>query len=698
LSSLITIKENHLNLVFYVTEQQELRFLHFSALAFQEDLLFNLNTKRFRLVELQVTGENHEDHHGSKYTGTSPANRLRYHSHQDYRNSLGRKLEFIQVDVDRLKVVSHFQFCDGIAVVRCWTVVENIGTQAIGLEYVSSFALTGISQGLSENWSQRSRLHLGHNDWNGEGQWRSYSLPELGLYPVHRLSVKRIEVSSTGSWPTGEYLSMALFENTEQETFLFWEIEHNGSWMWELGPVEQELYLQLSGPCEKNHHWWKQLEPGEAFCSVPVSIGSIQGAFDEAIGALTRYRRTLRRPNRDNETLPVIFNDYMNCLNADPTTEKLLPLIDTAARIGCEIFCVDAGWYGDGNWWDSVGEWLPSKKRFPRGFSEVFEHIRSQGMAPGLWLELEVMGIKCPLAKAWPDECFFMRHNQRVIDNGRYQLDFRHPMVLEHANSVMDRLIRNYGLGYIKMDYNINIGLGTDIDADSAGEGLLQHNRAYLAWLDEVLKRYPDLVIENCASGGMRMNSSLLSRLSIQSCSDQVDYKKLAVIAASCLTAVPPEQCATWSYPLQEADEEEVIFNMINAMLMRIHQSGKTAELPPSKLALVQEAIACYKTIRQEIPHALPFWPLGLPKFTDPWICLGLRQASTCYMAVWRKDTDQSHWDIPLVDDQGWTLDIECLYPRQGSSLWTWDRDSGLLTVSLPARNTARLFKIKKKI
>jgi alpha-galactosidase len=98
MSKVISIEENHLNLVFYVTDQQELRLLHCSALAFQDDRLVDLNTKRFRLVELQATGENHEDHHGSKSTGTSPANRLRYDSHQDYRNVLGRKLEFTQVD------------------------------------------------------------------------------------------------------------------------------------------------------------------------------------------------------------------------------------------------------------------------------------------------------------------------------------------------------------------------------------------------------------------------------------------------------------------------------------------------------------------------------------------------------------------------------------------------------------------------
>ena len=62
------------------------------------------------------------------------------------------------------------------------------------------------------------------------------------------------------------------------------------------------------------------------------------------------------------------------------------------------------------------------------------------------------------------------------------------------------RLVEDYGVGYIKMDYNINAGVGTDLHADSPGEGLLAHTRAYLAWLDGIFEKYPDLIIETAAA------------------------------------------------------------------------------------------------------------------------------------------------------------------------------------------------------
>ena len=141
-------------------------------------------------------------------------------------------------------------------------------------------------------------------------------------------------------------------------------------------------------------------------------------------------------------------------------------------------------------------------------------------------------------------------------------------------------MVNEYGVGYIKMDYNINSGIGTEVDSDSLGDGLLEHNRAYLAWLDSIFVKYPDLIIENCGSGGMRMDYAMLSRHSIQSSSDQTDYIKNAAIAASCATALTPEQCAIWSYPLSGADPEETTMNMVNAMMLRIHQSGHLATLP----------------------------------------------------------------------------------------------------------------------
>ncbi|GCE15278.1 glycoside hydrolase family 36 protein [Tengunoibacter tsumagoiensis] len=694
----ITLSENPLSLVLEITDEGDVHLLHCSALPFREERVPEKDRSLYRLVELQATGEDRDGHHSSRYTYTVPGKRLHYSEDRSYQTDFGTKWEIEQVDATTgLHVISHLQLFSGLSCLRSWTEVRNDGPVPQTIEYISSFAYYGFAKEGEQNWDQRMQCSVPYSTCLGEGQWRSYTLPEIGLSRVGPYSGRRFAITSVGTWSSGQTLPVAYLQNNESNEGWLWQIEHNGSWHWEMSDIAlDQLYVQISGPTDQEHQWFQPLAPGETFTSIPVALCAVEQGFEQAVAQMTQYRRRIRRPNRDNEQLPVIFNDYMNCLWANPSEEKLLPLIDAAAEVGSDYFCIDAGWFNDGYWWDSVGIWTPAETRFTHGLQSVLEYIRQHGMVPGLWLEIEVMGIHCSLAQEWPDECFFCRHGKRVIDHGRYQLDFRHPLVLAHANEAIDRLVQEYGVGYLKIDYNINIGVGTDVDAASPGVGLLAHNRAYLNWLDQVFVRYPHLVIENCGSGGMRMDYALLSRHSLQSTSDQDNYRLYAPIAASCLSAVTPEQSAIWTYPLEKDETEGVIFNMVNALLQRIHLSGQLAQLPPAHVALVKEAIQLYKEeLRREIPHGLPFWPLGLPTFDASWVSLGLHCGQKDYVAVWRRDTGEASIDLPLHHRKGIPSEhIQCIYPSQGPDTWNWQEDKGVFTVTLPTRYSARLFRI----
>lgn len=699
--SQIYINENNLQLVFEITEEKELKLLHFSSLPFQQETIKARTTQgSFNLVEIDIAGLDRPlERHGTKYIVTAPGYRMKYESHKDYINGLGRKLEFTTFDEETgIYVISHLQFYKRVSVVRCWSEVINKGKETQTLLYISSFNYTGIEKEGILPRDEKMLLKIPHNSWQREMDWQDYTLEQLGIGQsqpvVEQRSSKAIGITNTGNWSTKEYLPMAYLENTETATNLFWQIEHNGSWHWEISDQTAHLYLALSGPTETESHWFKNLKPGDSFISVPVAVGATRGSFDTAMGELTKYRRIIRRPNKDNESLAVIFNDYMNCLWADPTTEKELPLIDAAAAAGCEYFCIDAGWYSSGFWWDNVGQWQESRERFPNGLKEVTDYIRSKGLIPGVWLELEVMGIKCPKALQVPEDWFFVRHGKKVYDRSRYQLDFRNPQVIEHANEVIDRLISEYGVGYIKMDYNIEPGIGTELSADSVGDGLLGHERAYLAWLDSIFKKYPDLIIENCSSGGLRIDYAMLQRYSIQSTSDQDDYRRYATIAANSPSGLTPEQSAIWSYPLTKGDKEEVVFNMVNAMLLRIHQSGHLGNISEDRKALVKEALDYYKTMRQDIKTSLPFWPLGLSKFSDGWVSLGLKAEKKLYIAVWRRNSQEDTCILPVAYTEDKKVWVKCAYPSYQECEYAWNDVNKTLTVKLPKQFTARLFEI----
>ena len=228
------------------------------------------------------------------------------------------------------------------------------------------------------------------------------------------------------------------------------------------------------------------------------------------------------------------------------------------------------------------------------------------------------------------------------------------------------------------MDYNIDVGVGTEVNADSFGDGLLQCNRAYISWIEEITTKYPDLILENCASGGMRMDYKMLQNMHIQSTSDQTDYKHTAIISANAATAVLPEQCAVWSYPLADEDENSTIFNMVNSMLVRIHLSGDILNLPDNKFAQVKEGLECYKMLRSEIATFIPFYPLGLNAYHSGWACVGYKTENKRYLAVWRLDSKDKELTIPLKD----LKDIEILYPSDSKCEVLMDL--GNIKITLP--------------
>lgn len=593
-------------------------------------------------VFLHITGEDRDAHHGAKLTGASASGRLVFVKKTESVTTSGKTITLEQHDpIKNLKIESFYEFNDFSPVIRRYTVVTNQGRENVGIEYLSSAILNNFGNITGGTPQENLLIHYAYNSWKQEAQWKSESPAALGWENNGAFNINGVFFSNLGSWSTVKYLPLGMIENTGAGITWFWQIEHNGSWHCEMSTYsDPSTYMYLGGPDEEHHQAWKNLRPGESYRTVPVALGCVKGGMEEAVEAMTIYRRKVLLAGRHDSDCPVIFNDYMNCLDGDPTTAKELPLIDAAAKAGCNYFVIDAGWYAEmnENWWDAVGLWQPSKTRFPGGLTDLLGKIKEKGMKPGLWLEIEVAGINSPL-KDRPDSWFMMRHGKRVADHGRYLLDFRNPEVVAHANEVVDRLVKIYGASYIKMDYNVNSLMGTDLDADSYGQGLLEHNRALLRWYKNVHEKYPDLVVENCGSGGCRMDYAMLSHTQIQSSSDQTDYRNYPAIMTGALAAVLPEQLAVWSYPLQNGNAREASFNMVNAMLCRIHQSGHLANLPKESLEQVTEGISVYKKhIAPVLSASIPFFPLGMPSMADKKspVAAGLKAGSRKFIAVWR--------------------------------------------------------------
>lgn len=235
-----------------------------------------------------------------------------------------------------------------------------------------------------------------------------------------------------------------------------------------------------------------------------------------------------------------------------------------------------------------------------------------------------------------------------IMPEASYLLDFRNPEVRKYCTDTVERLIQDLGVSYLKIDYNVTTGIGSDLYADSVGEALRQHIEAVHSWLQDLYARYPDRVIENCGSGGQRMDYGMLALHSLQSTSDQTDAITNAHIASNVASAVTPEQAGMWVYPYRD-EREHIIWNAVNGLLLRPYISGQVWDLSSENFALLAEGIACYRSMRSRIRSMVPFWPEGFSRPRSKSYCYGLRDDQGAYLCVWSQEEKEVIVDLSCL-------------------------------------------------
>jgi len=597
------------------------------------------------------------------------------------RSALGARLrlETADADLDTVTLVQR----DGVTGLEVMSVLTLSGT-AVRVQHtlrgtatepvvVTAVSSATVGFGAGPHAGEQYDLLTARSEWLAENRWHRRALadelPPLSL-PIHAQDGRgHATLTSHGAWSTGEHLPVGALVHRDGST-LAWQIESGVGWHVDLSQGLEGLTLSLLGPTDLEHQFAHVLGQGDEFITVPVALAASApgleglGGFEKAIAALTSHRRAIRRV--DGPDLPIVYNDFMNTLMGQPSSEALRPLISAAAEAGAEVFCIDAGWFADpaiGDWWDTVGEWQEAPSRFDeRGLRGIIGEIHAAGMRSGLWLEPEVVGVISPVAHTLPDDAFFQRFGVRVREHDRYHLDFRHPAARAHLDETVDRLVRDYGVSFLKLDYNINPGAGTEWQAGAAGDGLLGHVRAFGGWLDEVQRRHSELLIENCSSGAMRADYALLSRTHLQSTTDQQDFRLYPPIAASAPASILPEQAGNWAYPASGMTDAETAFTLVTGLSGRLYLSGFLGELRTSQRTLVAAAVDLHKRLRGGLATTEPFWPLGLPEWDDVVVCLGLRGERETLLFVWDRSEEPNAFTIPGVRG------VETLFPATASA------------------------------
>ena len=274
--------------------------------------------------------------------------------------------------------------------------------------------------------------------------------------------------------------------------------------------------------------------------------------FDAATRRLHDWRRA-RRPD-PRRPVPVQFNTWYH-FDEMPDEARVAALVPLAARLGCEVFVLDAGWYasldGDPNndWYMRAGDWVVDRKRFPSGLGPTRDACIAAGMGFGIWCEPEAVGPRARLRHAHLE---WLHHldGKPPPPTARAVLHLGVPEAWAHARDLLSGLIRDTGATWLKWDFNADLGGGgwaPGLPAELTGQDpLVAHYHGLYRLQDAVRAAFPSLVLEMCASGGGRMDGAILSHAHTNWLSDQPQAVGKLAIHFGMQRAHPAVCCNDW--------------------------------------------------------------------------------------------------------------------------------------------------------
>lgn len=224
------------------------------------------------------------------------------------------------------------------------------------------------------------------------------------------------------------------------------------------------------------------------------------------------YRTRLARGTWRDKVRPILINSW-EAFYFDFDAPKLLGLADVAADLGMELFVLDDGWFGKrDDSTSSLGDWYPNEEKLKGTLKELAEKINAKGLKFGLWIEPEMTNKDSDLYRAHPDWLLAEQGKRICHSRTQYVLDFSKKEVREYIGDMLENLLAEVPVSYIKWDMNRTFSEVFSNGNDREYQGKVCHK--YILGVYELYERltsrFPHVLFESCASGGARFDPGML--------------------------------------------------------------------------------------------------------------------------------------------------------------------------------------------
>jgi len=284
------------------------------------------------------------------------------------------------------------------------------------------------------------------------------------------------------------------------------------------------------------------------------------------------------------------------------TEQNQLDAMRAMVPLGVEAYWLDAGWF-EGGWPSGVGSWVPRTKAFPRGLAPLGKAAHAKGMKFVLWFEPE---------RVHPSSRIARQHPKFVLRTGRGNglFDLGNPAARKWLTDHLSRCIKDWGVDVYRNDFNIDpLPFWRAADKpDRQGISEIRYVEGLYAMWDELRKKHPGLEIDNCASGGRRIDLETISRSyplwrSDTQCCGRAMPVQDQVQTAGISLYVPLHSAGCWGF-------DPYVFRSVAMTGLNVCPDSQAANFPT---ALAKAAIAEAKSLRPlYLGDYYPLLPINL--------------------------------------------------------------------------------------
>lgn len=487
----------------------------------------------------------------------------------------------------------YYQAYNDVDMIECWTDVTNLEKQTVTLTQFYSSVMP----------IRRGNVYASHfhGTWASEGQLVEQKLKNGVLVIKNKDGVRNATTDRNDV--------MFSLDGRPQENsgdVIGTSLLYSGNYRVTVDTDDTEYHYFFSGinPDNSEYH----LKKGETFTTPHVAYTFSTEGLSGASRNFHKWGRKYQLRHGNQERM-ILLNSWEG-VYFDINQKGMDQMMHDIASMGGELFVMDDGWFGDKyprlNDHSSLGDWVLDTRKLPDGIDGLLRDARKNGVKFGIWIEPEMSNIVSELYEKHPDWIIKAPGREPVLGRGGTQvvLDLANPKVQDFVFQIVDDLLSKYPeIAYIKWDANAPVmNHGSQyLSKDDQSHLYIAYHDGLIKTCKRIREKYPDVIIQDCASGGGRVNYGLLPYFDEFWCSDNTDALQRVymqwgtsyfypAIAMACHISAVPNHIVFRTTSLK--------FRCDVAMSGRLGMEIQPANMSDEEKALCRQAITDYKTIR----------------------------------------------------------------------------------------------------